>query len=456
MGTRVVPQELSKSVEVGNLCMSKWNTPMGWKSGILVGILAFVCGCPKPPAKPVVSQPVDESKRPPLRVLLVDASALEKSLLVRWQGVSQQPIEFTSIDVSTFLGDKDLKTDVLIYPSAVFAESIERKWITPLPAKFAEQRTDDESKPLRWPDAWHTLASYGKRGWSVPVSFHTCMVLRAGEKEKRSSWTLAELQEGSALPSEPIEGDGHLDLVDRYLACVSLQLQIAPNSSPLFQLRNMKPRIAEAPFVEGAKVWLEAARRSPRLWSMSHEEVGQAVQSGKQTWGLGMPTIKASEMVDVRWGKLASGESQGSKRTSLYVDSGRSLMASISRSTRQSSASQYFLDWLDQDDQREALSREVAGVLQRSNAMGTSPSSMVTHELNAKRELWVDFRIPGGIRYRQALKKALVQILREPTQIQSALEKCKQEWEAITEEMGRDSQQLAMERALQLMEAESL
>ena len=244
---------------------------MGWKIGILIGILAFACGCPKPPAKPVVSQPVDESKRPPLRVLLVDASALEKSLLVRWQGVSQQPIEFTTIDVPTFLGNKELKADVLIYPSAVLAESIERKWLSPLPAKFTELRSDDESKPLRWPDAWHTFASYGKRDWSVPLSFHTCMVLRAGEKEKRSSWTLGELHETSALLNEPMEGEGQLDLVDRYLACVSLQLQIAPNSSPLFQLRNMKPRIAEAAFVEGAKVWLEAAQRSPRLWTMSHE-----------------------------------------------------------------------------------------------------------------------------------------------------------------------------------------
>ncbi len=230
-------------------------------------------------------------------------------------------------------GQQRLKTDVLIYPSAVFAESIERKWITPLPAKFAEQRTDDESKPLRWPDAWHTLASYGKRGWSVPVSFHTCMVLRAGEKREAVQLDSRRTPGGSALPSEPMEGDGHLDLVDRYLACVSLQLQIAPNSSPLFQLRNMKPRIAEAPFVEGAKVWLEAARRSPRLWSMSHEEVGQAVQSGKQTWGLGMPTIKAFRDGRCALGKACIGRVPREQAYSLYVDSGRSLMASISRST---------------------------------------------------------------------------------------------------------------------------
>ncbi len=61
-----------------------------------------------------------------------------------------------------------------------------------------------------------------------------------------------------------------------------------------------------------------------------------------------------------------------------------------------------------------------------------------------------ELRLRGGNRYREKLAESLSRIVQTPDQAASILQQCSQDWEEITEELGRDGQRISFERCLQL------
>ncbi len=142
------------------------------------------------------------------------------------------------------------------------------------------------------------------------------------------------------------------------------------------------------------------------------------------------------------------------------VESGLGWVAAMSSDTRQSSATQYFLKWIGMSDQRNALASETSLLVPFPSELSslTAARPEWASWTRPMAESWqnnsniLEFRIRGGEEYRSALRRCLVKILKQPEKIEALLAECSQEWESITERLGRSNQRQSLERSLQLLE----
>ncbi len=439
-----------------------------------IGLIAL-SGCPSKVADRSKAGATSSSnvEKPPLRVFLVGEKSVGEALVRRWQGTSQQLLEVVSIDEKGLLQEKEIRADVIIFPSRCLGEMVERKWISPLPSKLVEGRTSASANPdLIWPEVWRKQVSYGKKLWGVPLGVCIPMVLCHSKLGGgQSVWKLDSLLANDAIPQEKknasSESPDAIDtdaLIDRYTLMLATELNVSPNMGLYFQLSNLKPRLTEPAFLRVAEKMAKAASSSKADWLGSHGLAWRGVREGSSPWGIGLPdrrnpgnTIEASEPLQV--GRFFN---EGLAGGVSNIDGGSGLVASLSRSSRQSTAASYLLEWLDQSEQREMLSRETPWADARlgDGISATSPDQgnydRARRAVLLQGELLSELRLRGGRAYRDRLGAALARIVMEGKEIEQRLTECRQEWEKITEELGREAQQKSLERTLQLLEADAL
>lgn len=448
-------------------------------------ILGIGClGCkPSTNAKPAVV--VDEANRPPLRVMVVGESGIAPILTQRWKGASQQGLEVQELSLTDWLALDKCATDVLLFPSSQLGEAVERKWISAMPLslekKFLDesQATVSDGSEAQWPAHWRQLVTYAKQAWGVPLGDNLIWIVRSDAEGSMGPWSVPQLKAltTAAAPKEntvPAANKVTLlhdvamvtaeeAMVDRFLMVLFSQEPGQANlqTGLFFQLSNMQPRFEEPVFRQAIADFLALAALDPQGFSATHEASWQRMVEQQAAFAIASPGNWKRQDGDPSMMNLAVGAlrcQDAANQESVIVDGGNAWIAAVAQATRQSSASAYFLEWLDQDDQRESLHRETRRVAPRksgmSNLAASNPDMASYYRQSAaaasRQDVLKELRIRGGRDYRLVLGKALREMVAKPDQVDAILRDCSQEWEKITEKLGRDTQRVSLERSLQL------
>jgi hypothetical protein len=431
-----------------------------------------------------------------LKIVLVDADPLQAELVLRWQTFSDQGLQIQSMtkrDVSA----QDVSTvDVMIYPANLMGTLIARDWIAPVPNQLREQiggwegpsgsdgiaseNADeiDRAKSVPWPSRWRALSTFGGKPMAVPLGAPSWIAVTrsldispltklhselsgnqlapgASSKFWDEFLSTAELElQGSQAQRERelmerIESLGAQEkrsLANRYLWLVS---STEARYRGLFDMYKMLSRWNQSEFAKAALHLRRLAVLQPSTIFASPTDAWDSVVEGKAVFGLGWPRTDNEQ-------RFSGGESlQPLQLIPIIWNDGSGLMASMGRRTRQSANAADFLVWLGSEGQRAAFQAKTA----------TVELVEIDQDRNRVREDYRDYQTlqrleSGGIsleltprfyesdRFLGILEEALVDVLRSPENADSRLARCREEWNLLVEELGREGLRSSLEAAI--------
>ncbi len=142
------------------------------------------------------------------------------------------------------------------------------------------------------------------------------------------------------------------------------------------------------------------------------------------------------------------------KAMKQWLDSGRGLVACIARGSRQSSASIRFLRWLNENEQRQALSqrdRRVQSTPEFWKNASMRPDVRAYEALLLRgletRNVVRELRFAEFEPYRNRLEQALLKIVALPESAAEEMKACHDDWNELTEKIGRETAKLRLLRA---------
>ncbi len=441
---------------------------------LLLLFAIMIAGCNRPTEVAKTAPPVDESKRPALRILLVDSPELAGPLEIRWQSTSQQKLDIKNISTDELLSKSTLESDLIIYPAMLIGELIQRDSILAVPQKIAETAKNGSGTEdiVKWPVHWLRSGSYGKKLYGIVLATPLPLIIR-NRSDDTSPFTIESLinapaanSQTSTSPNQNAPADNSW-LVDRFLVFLADEKKDSNQLGWFFQLADMSPRLLDAEFERAATKFVLASKTQKTFWQQPMPDAWEAVRRGELSWTLGYPranlentetTSTVSDLVVGFYGKTRppNGSSNQNETASLITtfDNGRGLMASLASTNRQSAASSYFLEWLNNENQRVAFNGATERVASlRENAIATQgpEESLQRQTITTLAEsIPNELRFAGVKRFRNRLQKMLEAILANPENLNDELAKCNQDFDKITEELGRATQRSSIEKSLLL------
>jgi hypothetical protein len=306
---------------------------------------------------------------------------------------------------------------------------------------------------------WKRMATYGQRLWGIPLGSNFLVSIeRPNDSESKNS---SDESTKSAAPSETLKsGDW---IVDRFLQKAA-EANPSPNdSSFLFKPTGAKSRLNEAWLTQAAIDFVNenADESSTAQFFDSAETVWEATRHGAFKRSLGWPSASSVE------NKAKSGSTNAPQNLieqdclinapKTWVDAGRTLIVVVAQANRQSASSERFIKWLSDDEQRQALSvvtSRIKPLPDNQRKVSDRPDRDTYHRLISsamnERNVAVELQFAGAEKYRQALATALTKIIRKESDAQEALLSCHAQWEATTNQLGRENQQRLLYRSLEI------
>lgn len=412
------------------------------KSAWLVAAIGvLLTGCPAPkPVKDVSAGAAHEAARPPLRVRLQGDESLCEATARQWQSISEQPIEVTPITESDLAASKLPAADVVVFESRWLATWAERDGLVPLPKTMLESHdsagsaADSQVVGAAWPPTWRKAADYAKRIWGVPLGVPLSAMITSRTDVKPTT------------PDSMTTDDG---LVDRFLVEAAAGSPEVLEDGFLFYLNDGRSRLDERWLIDFSTAFGEKYHATPWLASMNPSSAWEEVAAHRVRAASGRPPSVSSTRAEVA-------EDKGLIVTSpkQWLDTGRGLVACIARGSRQSSASIRFLKWLDENEQRIVLSqrdRRIQVLPEQWKTASNRPEIRAYEEQlvrgledrNAIREL----RFAEFEPYKNRLEQALRKIIDSPDSATQEMKACHDDWNQLTEKLGRDTAKQRLLRA---------
>lgn len=432
---------------------------------LFLGLLVGFIGCTPKSDAPKKNSSIESEDRPPLKVLLVGNANISEAIETRWKGFSSQRLTIEVSSESAFLALEKCRNDVILFPSRLLPDVVEKDWISPLTGKRAEAE-----EKHGWHHHWMRTAQYGKTYWGIPLGVAIpSVLLREASDNRAPVYDLSSLPTVEVpMPNEELSAEQCNAIIDRFLMYIASQQQVSANLSIFFQPLEMRNRLFDPNIMKHIMEFAKEAKKNPSLFS-SHESAWQMVRNGKAIWSIGYPNcaeetpeISESEIQSYTAGLLDEiGMKEGSGVFGkVLVDAGNGWLACRSRATRQSAVSNMFIEWLDQEEQRESFCLKTNHIIPRVVGIGvqstTRPDTVPYYRLAS--DAWnqgtvlQELRLRGSNRYRKSLATTILSIAKDPANGTVLLKQCSQDWEKITEELGRDRQRQSLERGLQLLE----
>lgn len=457
-----------------------------------LGIVAssLLCGCSTGPKTATdemdttdqaseVAIPVDGT----LRVTVIDDEGLAKVLQREWRATSEYDVEVINQTTATLRGrGGKLDTDAVIGPSSVLGELAANNRLRTLPIELT--RTDGESA-YRMDQVYSAVARKELRweGRQFGVSFGSPVLLL--------------MTRNDIVPNPPETWSGYFEIIDRLAKEDSPAEGITPISQPLgggwaaktflarsaaylyhpsrvssfFDYTDLTPRIASAPFVRTLSEMKKDFREEDT--SLSPNQVFAKFLAGKTAMAICWPMRQPSgdsdppnfgvtirelpgsqeeyDWRDEKWIPLA--DDQPVRHVTVVGAAG--LIGGISRSAKNAKLAGVFLGWATSPDQSPRLSPRAKNSApfrkthrtavsqwcdQHLGAEGTN-SYLTALEGSLKRsEVYVSLRIPGQDRYMAVLDEQVLLALRGKVSVTKALQTVHDQWNEITDTVGREKQ----------------
>lgn len=466
--------------------------------GLLVG----------PACRPSQRSTTEEDEQPKkpqeaLRVLVVEDEALASAMQRHWEARAARPLDIVPATAEEIVAEDRgrLAADVVIYPSGLLGTLAERRWLHPVPDEVlqsARYRQRDVFELIRLREV-----RWGNTVMAVPLGSPTFVLLyRRDIFEKLSLKPPATWEEYDALASrledrtalgklappndQPWQavaepwGPGWAGQV--LLARAASRARHRSQFSTLFEYRTMTPLIDRPPFVEALREMESLAPRlGPEALEWSPRDARAALLNGR--CAMAITWASAAEDKEIRESAVAAAFAQlpGSTRVYNYRSdawekrpddddprvtllgvSGR--LASLTNESRQPQAAAQLLVWIAGELSEDVCSQSPHTTLFRESHLArvarwigpgfddlaaTSYGETVQEAL--ERSGWVcSPRIPGRSAYLAALDDAVRKAVEGDDSADAALRAAAEQWQTITDGLGRASQQKAYMRSVGL------
>ena len=282
-----------------------------WRILGLAALSLAVCGCPHG-SPPVVDKGSTSEPAVPLRLVVVDDSALAEAVQRQWQARAEGELEVRNLSSEELCDPrrKRLAADAVIYPSGLIGELAERGWIAPLSEdalgspEFGRRDIFDHLRQheIMWGEQVYAVPLgsppltliyrpdvFEKLGVKPPENWQQYAALC--ERLSKSRELLAETKDGPGewQPfAEPL-GPGWASQV--LLARAAVYARHRSYFATLFDLQSLDPRIASPPFVKALEELVAAAKfGSPDAIKLTPTDVWKRLRSGRCAMGLTWPS----------------------------------------------------------------------------------------------------------------------------------------------------------------------
>jgi len=413
----------------------------------LIWVVAFgVCllGCPgsKPKSLPE-AQHASEAERPPLRIRVTGNNELVESIVRRWKSISDQPLDLQSVDSEKLLASESIKADVLIFESRCLPTLVERRWISKLPKLVLDTHSSESSNSdgnTHWPLVWRQSATYGQCLWGIPLGVPMMVIVESSEEKSPPLTTWAERisarksKAAKTLSTDNLVATSDSLLLDRFLIIAASMNPKPSETGFLFNINSARSRLSEPWLGNAATVFAELYSDQLNLASVQPDLAWELVAKKQADWALAWPSSRGESSSTVQSPKS-------------WVDSGSGLIVSLTTMNRQSSASIRFINWLNEDSQRQEFSSHTAGIQPLPERWNVSGERI---DVNRYREMMKrafddrfvvhELRFAESFSYRQSLIEALKRILKDPATAEVELQKCAAAWDKTTATNTREIQ----------------
>jgi hypothetical protein len=443
---------------------------------ILLLAIASILGCS---GSTETTNPQAEPLTPPPAVALTvqvagDVKLAEGLRLLRgeWKARSGGELKVDSVSLEEFLQAERLVGDVVVFPSRLLGTLVERGDLRPV-------RTSTLNSPEFglndvYPAIRNGEMKYGGEPFALPLGSPPLLDFRqvAGEDDRPKSDSTA---------SEAIVPADGLSAAFSLLVRALGHTESYRRNEAIFDPADMKPRIAEPPFVR-ALVELTAANAGRADQPpVGFAEAMQLVGSGEASATLGWPSAVDEEFAvadgaaprDVEFASLApptdvyshsrGGWEKEAHPSSVVLLGVEGRLVAVTSATRNAVAAFQLAQWLTAGDVATGLSSRSTGTLwYRASQAGASarwmkglavaqggePVTKVVAAALASDAAVMVPRIPAIDEYLGVLADAVRTAPADEAAAKTALDSVAAKWEAITDRLGRERQVAAYRRHL--------
>lgn len=387
-----------------------------------------------------------------LTLLVVDDPALAAGAKLHrgeWAERSGGELVVEEMTVDELLDAEQLTADVIVYPSRQVGTLVTRDWLRPVRETLL--RDDAFAFDDLLPLVRNQVMRYGGQVYGVSLGEPPLMLAwQAEDSPVPDTWKEFD----RATPLQANEGQVAVELIVRAASCVDPRYR----AELLFDPQTLAPRLTAPPMVRALK---EIVARSGHA--------NDPVTKARITW----PTFndlnnnkpwqfaalpRASSVFDSlrqQWQPQENDEP-----LAVLGFAGRS--ASVTTSSRNATSAFKLLAWLASGETATQLgSRSHATVWFRhsqasradrwlSDRGGEQTAALVTRLLSSDNYFLLP-RLPGIDRYLAVLNEAVGQAIRGVLPPEKALESAGDQWNKLTESLGRSQQLLAYRRHLGLV-----
>jgi multiple sugar transport system substrate-binding protein len=443
------------------------------------------------------------SSRPPLRILVIDDEPLANAVKLAWDsrvGGDTKVTNVTSTELLEFERNR-LNADVILYPSWLLGELAERDLIQPLDSDAAADAvlsqqglfdlirlhevvwgSDVYAVPLGSPQftLLYRKDIFGKLQLEPPTTWDEYQALAKQLSDRKAIGELASSDEEPWFGTvEPLAASWAGPML---LARAAAYARHRNQYSTLFDFNSMKPLIASPPFERALKEQTAVADNTLTATPASARAIflnGQAAmaitwpsraadasvdQSTDRTDWIGVAELPgSSEVYNFRtkaWESRAEGEDS---HVSLIAADGR--IGSVTKSSRYKKQALGMLFMISGDELGTTIGSSSSHTTMFRESQFGQVNAWVDQALDGdaarqygavvrssqSRSAWLDaIRIPLRDKYIAALDTAVNSVIAGDATPAEALQSAAEQWDQITDLIGRESQQKAYMRSLGL------
>ncbi|PAY15675.1 hypothetical protein CKO51_30665 [Rhodopirellula sp. SM50] len=416
----------------------------------------------------------------PLRILIADSllsdsqsadgQSVAESIRVAWSMTQDQPLKIEVFDGSVFAGPAsdaaaersratDFATEMLLADVAIAPQS----YLGEIRAQDAAVRFSDEllkdyqtqyGKPF--PAVINGLGDYGGNTWGIAVGAKVLALLALDSDVQCDSWAayhdwVEQLDGKAAEPLAP--GWAGSSFLNRCASSFTRRW--------LFNRTTMKPEIDSEDYVAALEQLAATAKRYPES-AMTPGQIWHAIRRGELAGGIGyeVPDVvndaeSDQQTVDVREEfEVSVFDCPRETETDQLWLGPQTPLACLSSGCRQTSVSKQFIGWLSGGERISTVRQQIGLFSQTRTTPGneSSPSGSPYARWLAERlqtlQVTRGLILPGADRYYAVLDRQVLRCLAGEQSAAEALADAATQWDAITDELGREQQSVAWKRTL--------
>ncbi|MEO1614689.1 MAG: hypothetical protein AAFV88_02495 [Planctomycetota bacterium] len=394
------------------------------------------------------------------------AATLGAAISRAWSLASEQPVEITPLPlpdaalqseydraaVQDAFAAQALRADVLVLPQTLLGTCVKTQTIIPLPPETRDSFEEDYGRP--YASVRNGLGNYGGDTLAVAAGAKAFAFLASDPEAVCQDWASYDQwvagNEGAA--AEPLT-PGWAATSFLHRCATSLE------RNWLLDRRNAQP-LLNLPEYESVLEQMKQTCARYQSPAMTPSEIWSAIRLGKLRGGIGyeVPSVEASVVAEAdEVFDVTVSDSPATTPASRVWFPTQTLLVCLSSGCRQTDASKQLIGWLSGGEQVESLWRTTASLSPTRKPTAISDTQAGSQSKSTYLR-WLETRLdavqvqtplslPAAPLYCDALDARIRQCLEGAKSAKESLQAACEDWEQITESVGRESQIVAWKRS---------